>query len=52
LEVQIILKSIVSRRRNLGSTDEIYQADQHGHLPDVKKEILIHCPIRVIKLSA
>jgi hypothetical protein len=23
--------------------DKIYQADQHGHLPEVEKEILVHC---------
>jgi hypothetical protein len=38
LEVQNILKSTASRRRKLGSMDEIYQADQHGHLPEVEKK--------------
>jgi hypothetical protein len=47
LEVQNILKSAASSKRNLGSTDEIYQADRHGYLLNVKKEILIHCPISV-----
>jgi hypothetical protein len=30
---------------NLGSTDKIYQANQHGHLPKVEKEIPVHCLI-------
>jgi hypothetical protein len=25
--------------------DEIYQADQHGHMPEVKEEVLTHHPI-------
>jgi hypothetical protein len=38
LEVQNILKSAALRRMKLGSMDEIYQADQHGHSPEVEKE--------------
>jgi hypothetical protein len=45
LEVSNILMSAASRRKNLGSMDKIYQADQHTHLPEVKKEILVHCLI-------
>jgi hypothetical protein len=45
LEVQNILKSTTFRRRNPGSTDEIYQADRHGHLPKAEEEVLTHYPI-------
>jgi hypothetical protein len=45
MEVQNILKSTASRRWNLGSTGKIYQADQHGYLPEVEKEKLVHCLI-------
>jgi hypothetical protein len=52
LEIQNILKSVASRRRNLGSTDEIYQAGRHSHLPEVEKENTSTLPDRVIDLRA
>jgi hypothetical protein len=29
----------MTKRRNLGSTDEIYKVDRHGHLPEIEKKI-------------
>jgi hypothetical protein len=52
LKVQNILKSATSKRRNLGSMNEIYQAGRHGHLPEVEKENMDTLPDRVIGLSA
>jgi hypothetical protein len=52
LEVQNILKSTTSRRRKLGSMDEIYQTDWHNHLHEVEKENTGTLPNRVIGLSA